>query len=129
MNTRLLNIDDYSQFHTLINDFRQTQFDMDTYKNMLQKIQKYSEIWVIENKDTGQLIATGKIILEDKFIFNTCVLGHIEDVCVKKEFRRNGLGKIIVDKLIERAREYKCYKITLDCSDDNIAFYIKSKFG
>ena len=53
------------------------------------------------------------------------LLGHIEDVCVDKEFRNRGYGKNIVNFLINRAKDKGCYKITLDCSISNKEFYKK----
>lgn len=123
---RELNELDYKNFYELINDFRDTEFTEDEFKDTLHKINRTSKIYVIELN--SKLIATGTLILEQKFIFNRCILGHIEDVCVKKEYRANGYGKLIVSKLIEEAKHYKCYKITLDCSESNTFFYSKNGF-
>lgn len=121
INLRQLKDTDFKEFLPLINEFRNTEFTEEEYVSTLKYITNYSEIWVAELD--GKLIATGTLILEKKFIFNLCTLGHIEDVCVKKDYRRMGIGKQIINKLIERAKELKCYKITLDCSDENMAFY------
>jgi glucosamine-phosphate N-acetyltransferase len=123
---RELTTNDYNTFLKLINDFRKTIFTEEDFINNLKTINTYSKIYVIEKN--SELIATGTLIIEQKFIFNCSKLAHIEDVCVKKELRRNGYGKIIVNKLIEEAKKLKCYKITLTCSDDNKQFYISSGF-
>jgi glucosamine-phosphate N-acetyltransferase len=52
---------------------------------------------------------------------DTCIYAHIEDVCVSASRRRQGLGKRLIQHLIGEARD--CYKITLDCSDENVPFY------
>jgi len=72
-----------------------------------------------------ELIATGTILFERKFIYNLCMLCHIEDVCVKKEFRSHGFGKQIISHLISRSKEKDAYKITLDCNEMNVEFYKK----
>lgn len=36
-----------------------------------------------------------------------------------------GIGKKLISRLIEVGREAGCYKITLECSDDNVEFYTK----
>ncbi len=82
-------------------------------------MEKSSVIWVYEEGE--QLLATGTIIYETKFIYNTCIYAHIEDICVRASHRRQGLGKKLVAHLIDQARH--CYKITLDCADENIKFY------
>ena len=116
----------YTYYLPLINDFRETYFTENEFINMLNNISSYIKIFVIE-KDS-KLIATGSIIIEHKFIFNCSKLAHIEDVCVKKEFRNCGYGKIIVNKLIQEAKQNGCYKITLTCSENNTFFYNKIGF-
>ena len=42
---------------------------------------------------------------------------------VHSDFRGKGLGKILIDKCIGYAKLQKCYKIILDCSEQNCRFY------
>uniref|UniRef100_A0A6C0KWX8 N-acetyltransferase domain-containing protein n=1 Tax=viral metagenome TaxID=1070528 RepID=A0A6C0KWX8_9ZZZZ len=119
MSFRQLTPNDYNEYLKLINEFRPTEFSEDQFKITLVAVNKSSEIWVYE--DNGELISTGTIIFEHKFIFNTCIYAHIEDICVKSSYRRKGLGKLLIKHLIERCKG--CYKITLDCSNLNIQFY------
>ncbi len=112
---------DYEQFLSLINDFRTTIFSKEDFINILQKMNLYSETWVLE-KD-NELIATGKIIYEHKFIYNITLCGHIEDVCTKKEYRNKGYGKKIIEHLIKEAAYKKCYKIILVCNQNLVNFY------
>ena len=73
-------------------------------------------------------MATGPIVYEQKFIYNLCKCAHIEDVCVRKEYRNQGLGKQIMLHLIEDAKVNKCYKICLVCSKDTTPFYMSCCF-
>jgi glucosamine-phosphate N-acetyltransferase len=123
---RLLNKNDYILFKELINDFRETEFTQDIFEQTLNYITQYSDIWVIEKNK--QLIACATIMFEKKFIFNICTLAHIEDVCVKKEYRNNGYGKLLLTNIIQKAIDKKCYKITLNCNNNNIDFYKKCGF-
>ena len=50
------------------------------------------------------------------------------DVVVDKNIRGYGLGKKIIDKAIQYAKNQGCYKIILDCNKDNIKFYEKCGF-
>ena len=54
---------------------------------------------------------------------NARSVGHIEDVVVDKASRGCGYGKIIVRFLIAMAQQQNCYKVILDCSNENIGFY------
>lgn len=73
--------------------------------------------------DKNQIIATGCIFIERKFIHTMGKVGHIEDVVVHKNYRNKGLGKEIINTLVEFARRIECYKVILDCSEENISFY------
>ena len=82
---RKLEKTDYISFFKLINDFRETVYTKEQFETIFDIITQNSDIIVIEYND--ELIGTGTIIYEYKFIFNICCLGHIEDICIKKEFR------------------------------------------
>jgi glucosamine-phosphate N-acetyltransferase len=117
---------DYYNYIELINDFRETLFTKDEFISKLKYINNYSYIYVIEQD--FKLIATATLIIEQKFIYNCSKLAHIEDVCVKKEYRKQGFGKILINKVIEEAKLKGCYKVTLDCSESNSLFYISTGF-
>ena len=55
-------------------------------------------------------------------------LGLIEDVAVSKNNRGLGIGKKLVEKLIETGKKKKCDKIVLSSSEKNSEFYEKMGF-
>lgn len=118
---RRLNKNDYERFLFLINQFRETNFTEKDFIFTLDKIEKNSEIWIIEIEKI--IVASATIIFEHKFIFDISCLAHIEDVIVDINYRRKGYGKILINYLTEIAKNNNCYKITLDCNDTNINFY------
>ena len=122
MKIRQLTYDDYDAFLPLINTFRPTSFTRDEFSTILSEILKSGHIWVVEDA-YGALIATATIIYEHKFLWNTSIYAHIEDVCVHTEKRRAGIGKMLVRHLLQEAKRNRCYKVTLDCSYENVHFY------
>ena len=54
--------------------------------------------------------------------------GIIEDVVVKENQRRKGIGKLLVKNLIEKAKKNDCDKIILSSSEKNLKFYQKLGF-
>ena len=58
----------------------------------------------------------------------TRTLGLIEDVAVNENYRGKGIGKKLVDKLIEIASEKGCDKTVLNSSEKNSEFYKKIGF-
>ena len=75
----------------------------------------------------NHVVATAALIIERKI--DCRVAGHIEDVVVSKNHRGSGMGSVLVKELIEVARREKCYKVILNCSDENVPFYRKLGFS
>ena len=123
---RTLTNNDYFSYVSLIRDFRDTTFTDEQFHSTLDLILKTSDIIVIE--ENGELIATATIFYETKFIHNISKVGHIEDVCIKKEHRGKRLGKQLITYMVDLAREKGCYKVTLYCEDCNVDFYRKCNF-
>lgn len=80
---------------------------------------------VFLNRDTDQIIACGTVFLELKFLRGNGICGHIEDIVVHKDGQGKGLGKKIIQLLTAIGESVGCYKIILDCSPHNEAFYEK----
>lgn len=122
---RQLNIHDYNQFKILINEFRKTEFSLTEFKEILNN-EKYLGIYILE--ENNNLVGSGTILFEKKFIHNISLYGHIEDIIIKKEYRKKGLGKLLINNLVQVCKDRKCYKILLDCSIELINFYEKCGF-
>eukprot|EP01015_Nassula_variabilis_P001185 TRINITY_DN10640_c0_g1_i1.p1 TRINITY_DN10640_c0_g1~~TRINITY_DN10640_c0_g1_i1.p1 ORF type:complete len:172 (+),score=37.33 TRINITY_DN10640_c0_g1_i1:62-577(+) len=84
-------------------------------------------IIVAEDTKSGKVIAAGTAFVERKMIRGGSTACHIEDVVVDRRLRGKGLGKVILEALLEIASQYKCYKSLVDCKDHNVSFY--QKFG
>ena len=85
------------------------------------------QIWVIPNLDETQILASGTLLIEPKFIHNCGSVGHIEDIVVSDSARGLGLGQQIVQHLIAQAKlNPKCYKVSLYCKPELTKFYQKS---
>ena len=71
----------------------------------------------------GQVIATTTLYVEQKFIHRGGLVGHIEDVAVRKDCEGKGVGGSIVMAAVERAKKLGCYKCILDCRAGLVGFY------
>ena len=82
----------------------------------------YYRIVVIYSEIEKRIIGAGTIIIVRKIHNNP--IGQIEDVIISEKYRKNRLGKQIIEKLIDIGKnEFKCYKIILNCLEKNIKFY------
>ena len=76
----------------------------------------------------GMIIGTVTVLIEDKIIHNGSYVGHIEDVVVDQNYRTMGIGKLLLNYALKIAEEAGCYKVILDCDENNTGFYEKSGF-
>lgn len=84
-------------------------------------------ITVIEDTQTKQIIASGTLVKELKFIHKCSARGRIEDIVVDDKYRGRQLGKLILDVLTMMSKTVGCYKVSLECLDKLVPFY--SQFG
>ncbi|KAK4686901.1 glucosamine-phosphate N-acetyltransferase, partial [Tremellales sp. Uapishka_1] len=98
-----------------------------TFNELKSRSNTYFTI-VIVHSATDRIVAAGTILVERKFIRNSGLVGHIEDIAVSKSQQGKKLGLRIINALEEIGRERGCYKIILDCSKDNIPFYERCGF-
>ena len=90
------------------------------------KDQQHSyRIFVIEDVEKKTIVGTATLFIELKFIRGCASCGHIEDVVVDSTYRGKQLGKKLIERLREEAADAGCYKIILDCSEENQPFYEK----
>lgn len=96
---------------------------IDVYRDRLKsKIRTY--VAVIDGKIAG----TASVFIEPKFIHSGGVVGHIEDVAVHPDFQKHGVGRALVEHLLDVCRQFRCYKVILDCAEGVIPFYERLGF-
>jgi len=74
------------------------------------------------------IVGTISLFLEQKFINNGGICGHIEDMAVHKDYQGQGIGKALVEHAVKYAKARRAYKVILDCEDKVIPFYMKCGF-
>ena len=79
----------------------------------------------VTNDNQDWVIGTTTLLVEPKFIFRGGKVRHIEDVSVKVEYQRRGIGFKLVNHATKQAALMGCVKTVLDCSDENLPFYQK----
>jgi len=100
----------------------------DDFNEYIKNLPNNINIFIIIDEKNNKIVGSGTLLIEHKIIHNLGKVGHIEDVVIDKNYRGLGLGKIIINKLIEEAKINKCYKIILVSNNDNTIFYNKLGF-
>ena len=117
-------LDDYNKgFLTLLQQLSNSEHNC-TIKEFEQKLKEFNdEVWVVEIN--GKIVGTGKVFIENKFGNS---VGHIEDIIIDKNSRKQGIGSMLVKYLTSFAKVKGCYKVVLGCSSTNVDFYKSNDF-
>ena len=100
----------------------------DVYKILSKHFLDNSSYYHAVVTDKDKIIAFGTLLKEQKISHNCGIAAHIEDIVVDKDYRCQGIGKMLVAHLVELAKLSKAYKIILDCDPEKINFYEKCGF-
>jgi glucosamine-phosphate N-acetyltransferase len=128
---------------TWIGDFSEEQFG-DRYQWLATKGQGWYYCIVIEHKD--EIIATATLVVERKLcvshthscgtrkltvysIHNRTIVGHVEEVVVRRSHQKTGLGLFLMYGVEKLARNVGVRNIILNCSEENQAFYEKCGYA
>ena len=80
---------------------------------------------LIVGEINGELVCSGRIQVDIKF---ESPVVRIEDIVVKKEYRKNQIGTRLINYLTKQAEFYSPYKIILTCSEELIHMYQKCNY-
>jgi glucosamine-phosphate N-acetyltransferase len=105
-----------------------SNLDKQKAENILKKIFSNPNHYVYVAILDGRVVGSTSMIIEPKFIHDGGNVAHIEDVVVSKEHQGKGIGEMLMNSLLELAKDNNCYKTILDCSDEVKPFYEKIGF-
>lgn len=109
-----------------LSKFDVDKITIDDYIKFIDKLNESKNIFVIEENE--KIIGTITILIEQKIIHNNGIVAHIEDVVIDENYRGKGFGAKLVEYAIDYVKNRGCYKVILNCSDDNMKFYEKNGF-
>ena len=105
-----------------------SDLDLDIAKEILRKILDDENHIIHVAEMDGMVVGSTTLLIEQKFIHKGGLVGHIEDVVVKKEFEGQGIGMKLVKSLLDVAKQKNCYKTILNCKNNLRPFYTKIGF-
>ena len=87
--------------------------NLDKYRRAFIQIQEATGYNLLVAEDQGKVIGTMVLIIVPNLSHNALPWAAIENVVVDKEYRRKGIGRLLMDYATARAKEAGCYKIQL----------------
>ena len=105
-----------------------SSLDKNKTKEILKKIKQNPNHIIHVAIDNEKIIGSTTLFIEQKFIHDGGLVGHIEDVVVRKDYEGQGIGMKLVISLLDVAKQKKCYKTILNCEDSLKMFYEKIGF-
>jgi len=102
--------------------------DKNKTKEILKKIKQNPDHIIHVAIDDKKIVGSTTLFIEQKFIHDGGLVGHIEDVVVRKDYEGQGIGMKLVISLLDVAKQRKCYKTILNCEDNLRQFYEKIGF-
>lgn len=112
---------DFSSVKNLLIDGFSKNFDNDINLNFINNQSNFG--FVAINNET--IIGFASIHIIEKLNRRSCL---IEDVVVDKNERGKGIGKLLIEHLINFSKSKSCDKIILNSKESNIPFYNKLGF-
>ena len=112
---------DFSSVKNLLIDGFSKNFDNDINLNFINNQSNFG--FVAINNET--IIGFASIHIIEKLNRRSCL---IEDVVVDKSERGKGVGKLLIEHLINFSKSKSCDKIILNSKESNIPFYNKLGF-
>lgn len=113
-----------------------TESDLESLSPILET--EFDNFWTIntlksemENSNSTVIIAKrDSEILGFAGIWKAVDVMHIMDIVVAKKYRRQHIGKALLEKLIELTIQNNIYELTLEVRQDNIpAIYLYTKYN
>jgi glucosamine-phosphate N-acetyltransferase len=98
-------------------------------RRILERLERASlyHVFVAAGAD-GKVVGATTLLVEQKFIHGGGLVGHIEDVAVRRGSEGRGIGGSLVKAAVRMADELGCYKVILDCKEEVEPFYAKLGF-
>lgn len=121
-----IKVDDLEEYMILMFEF--SNFKKDVTHEYFKEYIKNPNIIILVARHENKIVGAGTIFKLEKL--HNKPVGQIEDVIITEKYRGYGLGKKIINDLVDIGmNDFNSYKVILNCLDKNIKFYEKCKFN
>jgi glucosamine-phosphate N-acetyltransferase len=99
------------------------ELNKEVIKEIFNNINQDKNYFLCVIEDNNTIIGTGTILIQMNLSHKGKPYGHIENIVVDENHRKKGVGKDIINFLINKAKENNCYKVILNCKNEIVPFY------
>lgn len=127
---RKLQLNDYNiNYFNLLNQLSESPYPNENEFNLfISNLNDNHQIFVLLDDSLKNYLGTCSIFIESKLIHNISKIAHLEDLIINDKYRNLGYGKLLLEYIINYAKQFNCYKIILNCNFDKQIFYEKCGF-
>ena len=112
--------------YSFFTNIDKNEFDFSCFKLFVERLAENHNIYVYLEDD--KIVGCITLIIEQKIIHNGGKVGHIEDFVILEDYRKQEIGKQLVDYVKNLCMQNNCYKTILDCDEALEKYYIKKGF-
>ena len=87
--------------------------NVENSESVWKEIEENKNIRYIGAVDNGKVVSTCYLVIIPNLTHFGRSICFIENVVTDKEYRKQGLGKMVIQKAVEIAKENNCYKVIL----------------
>ena len=113
--------DDIGQVVNLLQDVSCYLPDSDEQRNLANYFLKQEYAFACVATVDENVVAFGSVFIVNRV--RGGAFGLIEDVVVDKNKRREGIGRKVIERLVQEAMDRQCFKVILESSDQGIILY------
>ncbi len=107
------------------NNEQTSKFEID---RVMGKILNNSDYYLNVCESDKILSGTSMFFIQQNLSHGGRPVGHVENVVVDKNYRGQGISKLLVNDLLKFSNLTGCYKTILDCSKKNVPVYASMNF-
>lgn len=86
---------------------------LDDYRRVFAQIQSFTGYELLVAEEQGEVVGTMVLLIVPNLSHGALPWAVIENMVVDKRYRRQGIGKLLMDYAITKAKSTGCYKVQL----------------
>lgn len=102
------------------------------WQNLLDKFEKDENMHLLVVEEGGKVVSSVQMAIIEGLTHNVRPFAVIENVVTHMDYRNKGYASALLEKALEIAKEYRCYKVFLETGsnkESTLNFYRNNGFA